>query len=210
MISAWCYPRRIFRRPAKLFAPAFVLQQIGLIRFALNLAASSLLDQTHWKMARCLAAPPLCIETWSFSSQFNSAEIDSVLPLPPLCFELRSLHFSFNSKLTSSVLPLPPSLNRLAKFCFPINLKRMVRAVRKVGKSYFTKALRIFVHVCAKEFQPSRQLPFSGSANADFCTLFRNEREYGLRTEVRQDALICYGRIECLSKLRSRHALSGG
>jgi len=53
MISARCYPRRILERPAKLFAPAFVLQQIGLTRFALNLAASSLLDLTHWNMARC-------------------------------------------------------------------------------------------------------------------------------------------------------------
>src|SRR5271167_2739346 len=102
--------------------------------------------------------------------------------------ELRSLHFSFNSKLTSSVLPLPPSLNRLAKFFFPINLRRIVRAVRKLGKSYFTKALRIFVHVCAKKVSAPRQLPFSASAHADFCSLFRSEREYRLRTEVAQNA----------------------
>jgi hypothetical protein len=98
------------------------------------------------------------------------------------------------------------------KFFFPINLKRMVRAVRSVGKTYFTKALRIFVHVCAKEFQPPRQLPFSAGANADFCTLFRNEREYRLPkrgTTGRLDLLLL-GRIESSSKLHSRHALSGG
>lgn len=167
MISARFYPGRIFERPAKLGAPAFVLQQIGLTRFALNLAAKLTPRSDSLEYGSALAAPSLCIKTWSFSSQFNSAEAGSVLPLPLLCIELRSLHFSFNSKLTSSVLPLPPSLNRLAKFFFPINLKCIVRAVRKVGKSYFTKALRIFVHVCAKEFRLPRLLPFSASANAD-------------------------------------------
>jgi len=52
MISTRCYPRRIFERSAKLFAPAFVLQQLGFTRFASNAAAKLTPRYDSLEMAR--------------------------------------------------------------------------------------------------------------------------------------------------------------
>jgi hypothetical protein len=82
-IAARYYPRRIFECAAKLLASAFAQQQPGFTLAALNSAAKRAPRSDSLEAGSVLSLPFPLRESRSFSSQFNSVDADSVLPVPP-------------------------------------------------------------------------------------------------------------------------------
>ena len=81
-IAARYYPRRIFESAAKLLASAFVQRQPGFTRSALNLAAKRAPQSNTFEAGSVLSLPFPLREPRSFSSQFNSVNDCTVLPVP--------------------------------------------------------------------------------------------------------------------------------
>ena len=82
-IAARYYPRRIFECAAKLLASAFAQQQPGFTLATLNSAAKRAPRSDSLEAGSVLSLPFPLRESRSFSSQFNSVDADSVLPVPP-------------------------------------------------------------------------------------------------------------------------------
>jgi hypothetical protein len=110
-ITARFYPRRIFERPAKLFASAFAQRQYSFTRAALNSAAKPAPRSKSLEAGSVLPLPFPLFESQSFSSQSSSFNASPVLSSLPSRNCLVKFSSQFNSVNAGSVLPLPPSLN---------------------------------------------------------------------------------------------------
>jgi hypothetical protein len=98
-----------------------------------------------------LPAPPLHSAA-KLTPRFDSAELGSVLPSPFLPDRIAKVSSQIQLCRGSLGFTLACLFELTREVFLPDQSGRIVRARRKLGKSYLKKTLWKFVHACAKQF----------------------------------------------------------